>query len=174
MQPEVIWADGAGDAPCTHNSIKYWKAPEFLSWLYNESPVKMNTVVNSRWALISLIHYDYWLYVYIQYYRLLCVCKIYSDGVALQLETIQQALTGTCTCTMSVLTYYTCTCTIRQHTPTYTFVMISLISMGYVFQVHPGFLGAIQVGELFHDSAFVLGLRQNCKGHYSSLFYVIS
>ena len=48
MQPEVIWADGAGDSPCTHDSIKYWKAPEFLSWLYNESPVSMTAVVNSR------------------------------------------------------------------------------------------------------------------------------
>ena len=48
VQPEVIWADGAGDSPCTHNSIKYWKAPQFLSWLYNDSPVGMTTVVNSR------------------------------------------------------------------------------------------------------------------------------
>ena len=58
-------------------------------------------------------------------------------------------------------------------THSYIVIRLSLISMGYV-QVHPRFLGAIQVGELFHDSAFVLGLRQNCKGHYSSLFYVIS
>lgn len=50
IQPEVIWADGAGDAPCTHDSIKYWKAPEFLSWLYNESPVKDTTIANSRWG----------------------------------------------------------------------------------------------------------------------------
>ena len=49
-QPEIIWADGPGDAPCTHDSIKYWKAPQFLSWLYNESPVRNITVVNSRWG----------------------------------------------------------------------------------------------------------------------------
>ena len=48
LQPEVIWADGSGDAPCTHDSIKYWKSPEFLSWVYNESPVKMTTVANNR------------------------------------------------------------------------------------------------------------------------------
>ena len=50
MQPEVIWADGDGDAPCTHDSVNYWKSPEFLSWLYNESPVKNTVVTNSRWG----------------------------------------------------------------------------------------------------------------------------
>ena len=48
--PDIVWADGAGDSPCTKNSIKYWKSPEFLSWLYNESPVNNNTVVNNRWG----------------------------------------------------------------------------------------------------------------------------
>ena len=48
--PDVVWADGAGDAPCTHNSVHYWKSPHFLSWLYNESPVKTSTVVNNRWG----------------------------------------------------------------------------------------------------------------------------
>ena len=51
LQPDIVWADGSGDAPCTHNSIKYWKAPHFLSWLYNESPVRMSTLANSRWAV---------------------------------------------------------------------------------------------------------------------------
>ena len=46
----MIWADGAGDAPCTMNSVHYWKAPEFLSWLYNDSPVKDTVVANSRCA----------------------------------------------------------------------------------------------------------------------------
>ena len=50
VQPEVLWADGAGDAPCTHDSVSYWKAPEFLSWVYNESPVKDTLVANSRWG----------------------------------------------------------------------------------------------------------------------------
>ena len=50
LQPEVLWADGAGDAPCTHDSVKYWKSPEFLSWVYNESPVKDTVVANSRWG----------------------------------------------------------------------------------------------------------------------------
>ena len=50
FQPEVLWADGAGDAPCTHDSVNYWKAPEFLSWVYNESPVKDTVLANSRWG----------------------------------------------------------------------------------------------------------------------------
>ena len=47
-QPDVIWADGAGDAKCTHDSVKYWKAPEFLSWLYNDSPVKETVIANKQ------------------------------------------------------------------------------------------------------------------------------
>ncbi|XP_065842443.1 alpha-L-fucosidase-like isoform X1 [Oscarella lobularis] len=49
-QPDVIWADGAGDAPCTHDSVKYWKAPSFLSWLYNNGPNRNTVLVNSRWG----------------------------------------------------------------------------------------------------------------------------
>eukprot|EP00117_Sycon_ciliatum_P025784 scpid45826/ scgid2625/ Alpha-L-fucosidase; Alpha-L-fucoside fucohydrolase len=50
-KPEVIWADGAaGDNPCSRDSVTYWKAPEFISWLYNESPVKDTVLVNSRWG----------------------------------------------------------------------------------------------------------------------------
>ena len=52
VQPDVIWSDGAGDTPCTYDSIRYWKAPEFLSWVYNESPVKDTVVINDR--LVSL------------------------------------------------------------------------------------------------------------------------
>ncbi|XP_064396060.1 plasma alpha-L-fucosidase-like [Halichondria panicea] len=57
-KPEVIWADGAGDAPCTHDSIKYWKSPQFLSWLYNESPVKDSVLVNSRWGRPAIGDYQ--------------------------------------------------------------------------------------------------------------------
>ena len=46
----MIWSDGAGDSACTRDSIKYWKAPQFLSWLYNDSPVKDTVVANSRWG----------------------------------------------------------------------------------------------------------------------------
>ena len=57
-QPEVIWADGAGDAKCTHDSVKYWKSPEFLSWLYNDSPVKMTVLANSRWGSPAIGDYQ--------------------------------------------------------------------------------------------------------------------
>lgn len=43
--PEVIWSDGDWEA-----SDNYWQSKEFLSWLYNESPVKNTVVVNDRWG----------------------------------------------------------------------------------------------------------------------------
>ncbi|XP_076247951.1 alpha-L-fucosidase [Calliopsis andreniformis] len=44
-RPEVIWSDGDWEASDT-----YWRSKEFLSWLYNESPVKDTVVVNDRWG----------------------------------------------------------------------------------------------------------------------------
>lgn len=44
-QPDIFWTDGEWD----HDS-KAWKSPEFLAWLYNESPVKDEVVVNDRWG----------------------------------------------------------------------------------------------------------------------------
>jgi alpha-L-fucosidase len=44
-QPDVFWTDGDWDA-----SPETWKSQEFLSWLYNESPVKNKIVVNDRWG----------------------------------------------------------------------------------------------------------------------------
>ncbi len=45
-KPSLIFADG-GEWYGTEN---YWKTKEFLSWLYNESPVKNEVVVNDRFA----------------------------------------------------------------------------------------------------------------------------
>ncbi|EGT58016.1 hypothetical protein CAEBREN_05420 [Caenorhabditis brenneri] len=44
-RPEVVWSDGEWDKP-----EEYWKAKEFLAWLYNSSPVKDQVVVNDRWG----------------------------------------------------------------------------------------------------------------------------
>lgn len=44
-QPEVVWTDGEWDFPW-----ETWRGPEFLAWLYNESPVRDSVVVNDRWG----------------------------------------------------------------------------------------------------------------------------
>jgi alpha-L-fucosidase len=44
-KPDVVWTDGEwGYESAT------WKSQQFLSWLYNESPVKEEVVVNDRWG----------------------------------------------------------------------------------------------------------------------------
>jgi alpha-L-fucosidase len=44
-QPDVFWTDGDWEAPA-----ETWKSQEFLTWLYNDSPVKDKIVVNDRWG----------------------------------------------------------------------------------------------------------------------------
>ena len=44
-KPDVFWTDGDWDVP-----PETWKSQEFLTWLYNESPVKDKIVVNDRWG----------------------------------------------------------------------------------------------------------------------------
>lgn len=44
-QPDIIWPDGEWD-----HSDTIWRSREFLSWLYNESPVKNTVVTNDRWG----------------------------------------------------------------------------------------------------------------------------
>ncbi|HON92074.1 MAG TPA: alpha-L-fucosidase [Sedimentisphaerales bacterium] len=43
--PEVIFSDGEWDMPS-----KDWRSEELLAWLFNESPVKDNVVINDRWG----------------------------------------------------------------------------------------------------------------------------
>jgi len=44
-KPDIFWPDGEWD----YTSDKL-RSPEFLAWLYNESPVKSEVVVNDRWG----------------------------------------------------------------------------------------------------------------------------
>lgn len=44
-QPDVFWTDGDWD-----ESENVWKSKEFLSWMYNESPVKDKVVTYDRWG----------------------------------------------------------------------------------------------------------------------------
>jgi alpha-L-fucosidase len=51
-QPDVFWTDGEWDAPDST-----WHSQEFLAWLFNESPVKENIVVNDRWGKDIRFHH---------------------------------------------------------------------------------------------------------------------
>ncbi len=44
-KPDIVWTDGEWDHP-----HEVWKSTEFLAWLYNDSPVKEEVVVNDRWG----------------------------------------------------------------------------------------------------------------------------
>ncbi len=44
-RPEIVWTDGEWDYPW-----QVWRGPEFLAWLYNDSPVKDVVVANDRWG----------------------------------------------------------------------------------------------------------------------------
>lgn len=44
-KPEVIFSDGEWDQTSAE-----WHSPELLAWLFNESPVKDNVVINDRWG----------------------------------------------------------------------------------------------------------------------------
>lgn len=44
-EPSIIFSDGEWDMPSED-----WRSPELLAWLYNESPVKDEVIVNDRWG----------------------------------------------------------------------------------------------------------------------------
>ena len=44
-KPDVLWADGEWS-----HTPDIWKSEAFLSWLFNESPVKEQIAVNDRWG----------------------------------------------------------------------------------------------------------------------------
>ncbi len=44
-EPAVVWTDGEWSHPAST-----WKSREFLTWLFNESPVRADVAVNDRWG----------------------------------------------------------------------------------------------------------------------------
>lgn len=44
-QPSIFWGDG-----CDDYDSYFWGTPEFMAWLYNESPVCDEIVINDRWG----------------------------------------------------------------------------------------------------------------------------
>lgn len=55
-KPSIIFSDGEWDLPSAE-----WKSPELLAWLFNESPVKDEVVINDRWGKDSRHkHGGYW------------------------------------------------------------------------------------------------------------------
>ena len=51
-QPEVFWTDGEWEGSDT-----LWKSKEFLTWMFNESPVKDKIVINDRWGKDIRFHH---------------------------------------------------------------------------------------------------------------------
>ncbi len=43
--PDIVWTDGEWEHPA-----ETWHSREFLTWLYNDSPVADNVIVNDRWG----------------------------------------------------------------------------------------------------------------------------
>jgi len=55
-QPSIIFSDGEWDLPSAE-----WRSPELLAWLFNESAVKDEVVINDRWGKDSRHkHGGYW------------------------------------------------------------------------------------------------------------------
>jgi len=55
-RPSIIFSDGEWDLPSAE-----WRSPELLAWLFNESPVKDEVVINDRWGKDSRHkHGGYW------------------------------------------------------------------------------------------------------------------
>jgi len=55
-KPDLVWVDGDRDLPDT-----YWGSKEFLAWLYNDSPVSKEVIVNDRWGTGDACHHGgYW------------------------------------------------------------------------------------------------------------------
>jgi len=44
-KPDILWTDGEWE-----KNSDFWKSKDFISWLYNDSPVKDKIVLNDRWG----------------------------------------------------------------------------------------------------------------------------
>ena len=44
-EPDILWTDGEW----THDAA-FWNSTDFIAWLYNDSPVKEQVVINDRWG----------------------------------------------------------------------------------------------------------------------------
>ena len=44
-EPSLVWPDGEWEHPS-----ELWKSTEFLAWLFNESPVREDVVIDDRWG----------------------------------------------------------------------------------------------------------------------------
>lgn len=55
-KPSIIFSDGEWELPSNE-----WRSPELLAWLFNQSPVKDDVVINDRWGSDSRHkHGGYW------------------------------------------------------------------------------------------------------------------
>jgi alpha-L-fucosidase len=55
-KPAILFSDGEWELPSAD-----WRSPELLAWLFNESPVKNDIVINDRWGKDSRHkHGGYW------------------------------------------------------------------------------------------------------------------
>ena len=55
-KPSIIFSDGEWELPSAE-----WRSPELLAWLFNESPVRDDVVINDRWGKDSRHkHGGYW------------------------------------------------------------------------------------------------------------------
>lgn len=55
-KPSILFTDGEWELPSSE-----WRSPEILAWLFNDSPVKDEVVVNDRWGKETRhLHGGYW------------------------------------------------------------------------------------------------------------------